>query len=267
MAASEVDAAGMALSRLIGIIVRLRGPDGCPWDREQSPRSMVRFMIEEAYELAEALEAGDAENACEELGDVLFHVLFLVRMHEEQAAFNLTDVCRGISEKMIRRHPHVFGATQVADSGEVVRNWKRIKQSEKSHAGRQSVLDGVPRGAPALVRALAVSEKAARARFDWESAEGVVAKLEEELGELRAALRQGRAPQVGEEIGDALFTLVNLARLAGHHPETALAGAVRKFERRFRGLEQEVAARGQELSAVPQAEKDRIWDSIKSAET
>jgi len=228
---------------------------------------MVRFMIEEAYELAEALEAGDTENACEELGDVLFHVLFLARMYEEQAVFRLTDVCRVISEKMVRRHPHVFGSTQVADSGEVVRNWKQIKQSEKNHAARRSVLDGVPRGAPALIRALAVSEQAARARFDWQDVEGVLAKLEEELGELRAALRQGRGPQVGEEIGDALFTLVNVARRAGHHPEAVLSGAVRKFDRRFRRMEAAIAARGQELSQVPQSAKDLIWEAIKSDET
>ncbi|RPJ72291.1 MAG: nucleoside triphosphate pyrophosphohydrolase [Desulfobacteraceae bacterium] len=224
MAAREVDTACTALSHLIGIIARLRGPDGCPWDREQSPRSMVRFMIEEAYELAEALEAGDTENACEELGDVLFHVLFLARMYEEQAVFRLTDVCRVISEKMVRRHPHVFGSTQVADSGEVVRNWKQIKQSEKNHAARRSVLDGVPRGAPALIRALAVSEQAARARFDWQDVEGVLAKLEEELGELRAALRQGRGSAGGR--GDRRCTLyAGQRRAAGRSPSRG--GAVR----------------------------------------
>jgi tetrapyrrole methylase family protein/MazG family protein len=246
------------------IIATLRGPAGCPWDREQSPRTMVRFMLEEAYELAEAVETEDVENSCEELGDVLFHVLFLARMHEELAAFTLADVCRAICEKMIRRHPHVFGATRVADSGEVVANWRRIKQAEKNHAPGQSVLAGVPRAAPALLRALAVSEKAARARFDWDDAAGALAKLEEELAELRAALRAGAPQQVAEEIGDALFSLVNVARLAGHHPETALSGAVRKFEERFRRMEQAVAATGRELSAVSQSEKDRIWETVKS---
>ncbi|MCU0538277.1 MAG: nucleoside triphosphate pyrophosphohydrolase [Desulfobacterales bacterium] len=266
MAAREVDSARPELARLIEIIARLRGPGGCPWDREQSPRSMVRFLIEEAYELAEAIEAGDTENACEELGDVLFHVLFLARMHEEQAAFGLTDVCRVIAEKMIRRHPHVFGAATVADSGEVVRNWKRIKATEKPRPERRSVLDGLPRGLPALPRALAVSEEAGRARFDWPDLESVLVKLEEELAELRAALLQGRGEQAGEEIGDLLFTLVNAARLAGHHPETLLSGAVRKFERRFRRMEAAIAVRGQELSQVPQSEKDGIWDAIKADE-
>jgi tetrapyrrole methylase family protein / MazG family protein len=263
VAAKEVDTAPEAMNELIRIIGALRGPAGCPWDREQSACTMVRFLLEEAYELAEAVESDDIENSCEELGDVLFHVLFLARMHAEQEAFTLADVCRGISEKMIRRHPHVFGAARVADSGEVVRNWKRIKQAEKNHASRQSALDGVPRGAPALMRALAVSEKAARARFDWDDVAGALAKLEEELSELRAALRAGTPQQVAEEIGDALFTLVNVARLAGHHPEAALAGSVRKFERRFGRMEQAIAAAGRELAAVPQSEKDRIWETVK----
>lgn len=264
MATSEVDTAPEALAELIRIIATLRGPAGCPWDREQSPRSLVRFMLEEAYELADAVESEDIENSCEELGDVLFHVLFLARMHEEREAFTLADVCRAISEKMIRRHPHVFGSLHVADSGEVVRNWKRIKQAEKNHVPRQSALDGVPRGAPALLRALAVSEKAARARFDWDDAAGALAKLEEELAELRAALQGGAPQQVAEEIGDALFSLVNVARLAGHHPETALSGSVRKFDRRFRRMEQAIAATGRELSDVSQSEKDRIWETVKS---
>jgi MazG family protein len=225
---------------------------------------MVRFMLEEAYELAEAVEAEEVDHICEELGDVLFHVLFVARMQEECAAFTLADVCRAISEKMVRRHPHVFGSTQVADSGEVVRNWRRIKQTEKNHAARQSVLDGVPHGAPALMRALAVSEKAARARFDWDGVQGVLVKLEEELAELRAALRGGEPKQVAEEIGDVLFTLVNVARLAGHHPETALAASVRKFEQRFRRMEEAIVAAGRELTAVPQSEKDLIWDTVKS---
>jgi tetrapyrrole methylase family protein/MazG family protein len=248
---------------LIRIIAALRGPAGCPWDREQSPRSMVRFMLEEAYELAEAVESEDIESSCEELGDVLFHVLFIAMMHEERAAFTLADVCRTISEKMTRRHPHVFGSAHVADSAEVVRNWKRIKQSEKNHATRQSVLDGVPLGAPAMMRALAVSEAAARARFDWDDVQGALAKLEEELAELRDALRSEAPQQVAEEVGDALFTLVNIARLAGHHPEATLAGAVRKFEQRFRRMEQAIAADGRELTAVPQSEKDLLWESVK----
>jgi MazG family protein len=252
------------MAALIRVIDALRGPNGCPWDREQSPGSMVRYLLEEAYELAEAVAAEDVENSCEELGDVLFHVLFIARMHEERAAFTLADVCRAISEKMIRRHPHVFGSAQVADSGEVVRNWKRIKQAEKNHATRQSVLDGVPGGAPALMRALAVSEKAARARFDWDDVQGVLATLEEELSELRAALRGGTPQQVAEEIGDALFTLVNVARLAGHHPEAALAGSVRKFDRRFRRMEQAIAAAGRDLTSMPQAEKELVWETVKS---
>lgn len=251
------------MADLLRIIERLRAPDGCPWDREQTPRSMVRYLLEEAYELADAVASDAAENICEELGDVLFHVLFVARMHAEAGAFTLEDVCRAISDKMIRRHPHVFGSTTVAGSDEVVRNWRRIKQDEKSNHQRQSVLDSVPASLPSLMRAFAVSERAAGARFDWQDVDGVLAKLAEEVAEFREALRGGKPEAVCEEFGDVLFTLVNVGRLAGVHPETALAGAARKFEKRFRQMEKVIGDSGRQLESVPQSEKDRIWESIK----
>lgn len=255
-----------AMADLLRIIERLRAPDGCPWDREQTPRSMVRYLLEEAYELADAVASDAAGNICEELGDVLFHVLFVARMHAEAGAFTLADVCRTISEKMIRRHPHVFGSTTVAGSDEVVRNWRRIKQDEKSNHQRQSVLDSVPASLPSLMRAFAVSERAAGARFDWHDVDGVLAKLAEEVAEFREALSRGMPEEVCEEFGDVLFSLVNVGRLAGVHPETALAGAARKFEKRFRQMEKVIGDSGRQLESVPQSEKDRIWESIKVSE-
>lgn len=255
-----------ALDELIRIIARLRGPNGCPWDREQSARSMVRFLIEEAYELADAVAADHGEHVCEELGDVLFHVLFLTQMHAEKGQFDLEQVCREIAAKMKRRHPHVFGEVRVADSAEVVRNWQQIKRGEKAGDARPSLLDAVPASQPSLMRAYAVSERAARTRFDWEDLTEVLAKLQEELAEFTAAVGRRDAAEVALEFGDILFTLVNVARFSGVHPETALTAAVQKFERRFRRMEAVVADSGRELESVPQSEKDRIWEAIKSQE-
>jgi tetrapyrrole methylase family protein/MazG family protein len=255
-----------ALDALIQIIERLRGPDGCPWDREQSAASMARFLIEEAHELADAITEGHDAHVCEELGDVLFHVLFIAQMHAEKGKFDLEQVCRGIGAKMQRRHPHVFGSAKVADSAEVVRNWRQIKHSEKAHGTQPSALDSVPAGLPGLMRAYAVSERAAGARFDWEHLPGVLAKLQEELAEFAAAAARKDAGETAQEFGDILFTMVNLARFSGVHPETALIAAVQKFERRFRRMEAIVAGSGRDLEAVPQSEKDRIWETVKSEE-
>ena len=252
-----------AMDDLLQVIERLRGPSGCPWDREQTPRSMVRYLLEEAYELADAVESNAAEPVCEELGDVLFHVLFLARMFAERDQFDLDAVCRTIAAKMRRRHPHVFGEARVADSAEVVRNWQQIKKNEKNGREPASVLDGVPAGLPGLLRAHAVSKRAAAAAFDWEDLSGVFAKLDEELAEFKAA---GGRDDATREFGDILFTLVNIARFSGIHPETALAGAVKKFERRFRAMERIIAGSGRALEEVAQSEKDRIWEEVKSKE-
>jgi tetrapyrrole methylase family protein/MazG family protein len=255
-----------AMDELIRIIERLRGPAGCPWDREQTPRSMVSYLLEEAYELADAVESDGAEPVCEELGDVLFHVLFLAQMYAERDQFDLEAVCRRIAAKMKRRHPHVFGSTRVTGSADVVRNWQQIKQDEKDAGEPASVLDRVPASLPGLLRAHAVSKRAAAAAFDWDDLPGVFAKLDEELAEFKAAAGRNDTGQAAQEFGDILFTLVNIARFSGVHPETALAGAIRKFERRFRAMEKVIAASGRALEAVPQHEKDRIWEAIKKKE-
>lgn len=255
-----------ALAALIQIIERLRGPEGCPWDREQSPSTMVRFLIEEAYELEDAIVSGHAGHVCEELGDVLFHVLFITQMHAERKLFDLEQVCLAIAAKMRRRHPHVFGSAQVADSAEVVRNWQQIKRAEEGPGKRLSVLDALPVGLPGLMRAYAVSERAARVRFDWNDLAAVLAKLQEEMAEFTAAAGRKDNAEAALELGDILFTLVNVARFSGVHPEAALTAAVQKFERRFRKMEAVVAETGRDLESLPQGEKDRIWEAVKSEE-
>jgi MazG family protein len=252
------------MNALRRVIARLRGPDGCPWDREQTPLSVIRFLIEEAYELVDAVAAGSAEHVCEELGDLLFHVLFLAQIYSETGEFDLDDVCRTITEKMERRHPHVFGSTQVADSAEVVRNWQRIKQEEKTNDRQPSILDAVPSGLPGMARAYAVSEHAARANFDWEDMPHVIEKLEEELAEFKAAVGRRDADEVSREFGDLLFTLVNVGRFSRVHPETALRISIQKFVNRFRKMEKIIADSGRRLEAVSQREKDAMWDRIKS---
>ncbi len=259
--------AAEAVEALRRLIRRLRGPGGCPWDREQTPASMVRYLLEEAHELADAVASGDEEAVREELGDVLFQVLFLGECYEEEGRFDLEAVCRGITEKMTRRHPHVFGTARAADSSEVLRNWRRIKKEEKGGAQESaSRLDRLPAGLPALLRAQAVGERAAAAGFDWEHPEGVLAKLEEEWSEFRAARASADPAALEREIGDLLFTLVNLARRCGVSADGALRGAVQKFERRFRSLETRLAAQGRRLEEAPQAEKDRLWEEIKAGE-
>jgi MazG family protein len=255
-----------SMLHLVEIIARLRGKNGCPWDRKQTPDSIIRYMIEEVYELAEAIEVGRPDQIRDELGDVLFHILFLIRMFEEKGHFGLEDVLQAISAKMVRRHPHVFGTAQVRDSEDVVRRWHDIKRQENSHRSGQSLMDTIPNRLPSLMRAYKLSARAAAAEFDWETLEDVVSKLEEELTEFKAALASGAPPSVNEELGDMLFTLVNVARLAGIHPDTALGASNRKFEKRFRRLEEMVAASGRDFDAVPQKEKDALWDVVKDRE-
>ncbi len=255
-----------ALSRLEGVrsavtaewIVRaLRHPEtGCPWDREQTHRSLRRYLLEEAYEVLEALDRDDPEALQEELGDLLLQILLHAEIARQAGEFDYADVLEGLNRKMIRRHPHVFGEVEVKDAEGVLRNWARIKAAEKGTEEGSSVLDGIPRALPALERARKLQGRAARVGFDWPDAEGVWAKVEEELAELRAAA----TPQARrEELGDLLFALVNLARHLDLDPEEALREANRKFEARFRALE----ARAGDLSRLSLAEMDRIWEAVK----
>jgi len=252
-----------AFDELVQIMARLRAPGGCPWDREQTHRSIRKYVIEEAYEVAEAIDRDDPGELCGELGDLLLQVVFHAEMARESGRFTIEDVCRAVVEKMRRRHPHVFGDVTVTDSAEVVRNWEAIKALERGTGA--SAIDGVPRALPALQRAERIGEKAARVGFDWPDASSVLAKVDEERGELGEALAAGESARIEAELGDLLLATANLARKLGIEPESALASAVDRFESRFRSLEGSARAEGHQLSALSAPDLDRRWEQAKRA--
>ncbi len=252
---------------LLGIMARLREPGGCPWDREQTPASLKPFLIEEAYEVLDAIDAGEARALAEELGDLLFQVVFHARIAEERGEFAMADVLRALVDKMISRHPHVFGDATVGTPGEALAQWEVLKQREATSKGRRrSILDGVPRAMPSLVRAQRTQSKAARVGFDWPDATAAWEKVREEVDEAAEALAAGDRERIREEIGDVLFSLVNAARLASIDAEDALHGATEKFRRRFTEMEAELSARGKSVENVPQAELEEAWEAVKAAE-
>ena len=256
------------ISSVIRLIETLRGENGCPWDRKQTPRSLSIYLVEEVFELADAIESGDAAAVCEELGDVLFQILFIARLFEETGHFTIEDAAELIAKKMVRRHPHVFGDEHPQNTDEIRLRWHQIKKREKNRTPAQSILDSIPTKLPALMRAYRVSERAARTGFDWDDLDGVLRKTEEEWAELNAELAEkdpggGNRDRTALELGDVLFTMVNVARLAGIHPETALNRSISKFERRFRYMEQTVAESGRELESIGRDELDRLWDTAK----
>ncbi len=255
------------IKALIDLIATLRGEKGCPWDRKQTPRTMMIYLVEEVYELFEAVESGNPEEICEELGDVFFHILFIAGLFQETGAFDIEDVARVITEKMIHRHPHVFGNDVVTDADDVKKRWQKLKMKEKNHAGQSSVLDSVPARLPALMRAYRIAERAAGTGFDWEDISGVMRQAEEEWSELKTELSQaegnGNRNKVTMEFGDVLFTLVNVARFAKIHPETALADSTMKFEKRFKYMEKKAAENSGTFAAVPRDEKESLWEQAK----
>jgi tetrapyrrole methylase family protein/MazG family protein len=246
---------------LVQIMARLRAPGGCPWDREQTHRSIRKYVIEEAYEVAEAIDRDDADELCAELGDLLLQVVFHAQMASEAGGFTIDDVCRGESAKMRRRHPHVFGDVAVDGADEVVRNWEAIKARERGTGA--SAIDGVPRALPALQRAERVGEKAARVGFDWSDLEGVLAKVDEERAELAEAIAGGARERIAAELGDLLLATANLARKLDVEPEQALSGAVDRFERRFRKIEAAAKQNGADLQELSPPELDRLWEEAK----
>lgn len=254
---------GEALLQLVALVERLRSAQGCPWDRQQTPSSLIPSMLEEVYEVIESIEAGDPQALKEELGDVLLHVVFQSCMAEEQQQFRLTESIQTVVEKLIRRHPHVFGDAPVQNTAEVRQRWEAAKQREK---GRESLLDGVPRTLPALARARRVQEKAAAVGFDWPHIAAVWAKVNEELDELRTAHAATDPDAIAEEFGDVLFSLVNLGRFLHLSAEDALRQAIAKFEHRFHGIEQELARRGRRIDEASLEEMDAIWDSFRRRE-
>ncbi len=248
------------LRNLITIVRRLRRE--CPWDREQTHRSIRDMLIEEAYEVVETIDEHDPEDLKKELGDILLHIVMHATIAEEEGEFTLEDVVREISRKLIRRHPHVFGRQKVRDAAEVKKNWEQLKMAE----GRASVLDGVPKGLPALQQALNVQERASRVGFDWKKKSDVWKKVREELEELKATLETRSAHRREEELGDFLFALVNYARFIGINPESALRMTIRKFGERFRFIERELKNRGGSINASTLEEMDALWNRAKQRE-
>jgi MazG family protein len=249
---------GEAMERLREIVARLRAPDGCPWDREQTHASLRGALIEDCYEVIEAIENADDVNLREELGDLLLHIVMHSQMAAERSAFSLEEVAAEVCEKMIRRHPHVFGDKLASDSEGVLKQWEEIKRAEKS---REGVLDGLSASMPALLRAQNAQKKAGRVGFDWPDAEPVFEKLSEEVSEVREALAEGDRKAIEDEVGDILFTAVNLARKLGVDAETALTAATNRFIRRFGAVERELGDR--KMQDTPLEELDQIWDRIK----
>ena len=259
--------AGEALDALLALMRALRDPhSGCPWDRTQSFASIAPYTIEEAYEVADAIERGDPERLRDELGDLLFQVVFHARLAEELGRFDFAAVARGIHDKLVRRHPHVFAAPAALELGQLHRSWEAHKAQERAARGVGGVLADVPRALPALTRAAKLGRRAGRVGFDWEGASGVRAKIDEELAEIDAALAAGRREQVGEELGDLLFTLANWARHLELDAEQVLRTAALKFERRFESMEQSASGRGIALEALSSAQWDELWRHAKSLE-
>lgn len=257
---------GEAFERLVGIMARLRGPDGCPWDREQTLLTLRQYLVEETYEVLEALEEGDPREHCKELGDLLLQVVFQARIREEEGRFDAADVAQAISDKLVRRHPHVFGDVVAEDAAAVVRNWADIKAVERAEAGRdESALDGVPQAMPALQRAARLGEKAGTAGFDWREPAGVLEKLDEESAELKASLAAQDRAGIEHELGDYLFTVVHLCRHLGVDAEAALRAANRRFETRFRALESGIREEGRQIRDFPDAELEDRWQAAKRA--
>lgn len=252
------------LLQLLEIVDRLRSPSGCRWDREQCPEDIARYLLEEAYEVAEAIENGTCHALQEELGDLLFQIVFLAHLAEEQGNFNLADVLTGIKEKMIRRHPHVFGDKSLETMAAIKENWEAVKKAEGKGLGTcRERFDGIAKAIPALIRAQKIGQMAAKSGFDWESTEAVLKKVEEELAELQAAIRTCRRENVAEEMGDLLFSLVNLCRFLGIDAETSLRGALHKFTRRVACVEDEMLKTGKKPNETTTAAIDRLWNETK----
>jgi tetrapyrrole methylase family protein/MazG family protein len=283
---------GPAFAKLVAVMQRLRAPGGCPWDREQTHATLRTYLIEEAYEVLDALDSSDDAKFAEELGDLLLQVLFHSEIAREEGRFDISDVIREIHEKLIRRHPHVFGEKSAKDAAEVLRNWEIIKREERDKskfkssasasvapassrpafsklepaAQHESLLDGVPRGLPALLEGYQLTRKAARAGFDWDSVDGIFDKLTEETNELREVLPQNDPARIESELGDILFVAVNLARFLKVDPEIAVKKANAKFSRRFREMEHIAREQGTTFPQIPRPHMESLWEQSKLSE-
>lgn len=284
-------AAGKSFEKLVALQARLRGPGGCPWDREQTHESLRRYLIEETYEVLDAMESANSKDFSSELGDLLLQVVFHAILAEEAGRFTIVDVVQSIHDKMVRRHPHVFGRVKAATSAEVLKNWEQLKAAERAaegkpasgSSGHESILSGISRSLPAVLEASQLTRRASRIGFDWDDLQGILDKLEEEQRELLAALRDQMNPsesserpvrrtsensnsRLEEETGDLLFVVVNIARFLGVDPELALKKANQKFKQRFNWMEAAALREGSRLADMPRARMEELWNDSKSAE-
>jgi MazG family protein len=254
-----------SFDELVQLMTKLRGPDGCPWDRKQTLPSLKPFVIEESYEVVDAIDRDDRLDLCEELGDFLLQAVFIAEVTREEGSFDIYDAVTAIHEKLVRRHPHVFGDVEARDAEQVLVNWEKLKNEERK-AENKSVLAGVPQSLPALLKAARLTEKAARVGFDWRRTDDVFAKLDEEIAEVREAIASGDEAQVHDEIGDLLFTIANIARKLNVNAEEALQSTNRKFRRRFESMESSVREGGRNLDQLTLEQMDALWDEAKAAE-
>jgi len=254
---------GQKFEQLVRILDALRGKDGCPWDKEQDEQSISNYFLEEVYEALDAILSGDEPSIAEELGDVLMEIVFLARIYKEKEAFTISDVIENINLKMIRRHPHVFGAKTIASSSEVLHEWNQGKQQEKK---RQSLFDGIVKLAPALHSAYQIGLRVSSYGFDWDNASDALEKVKEEVSELKSAMETDVKEHIFQEIGDAFFALANVSRKLGVNPEIALKKANEKFMLRFESLERELSQKGKKLGETSLDEMDEIWEQIKDCE-
>lgn len=254
------------LDPLINVMEKLLGPDGCPWDREQNHITLRPYLIEETYEVLEAIELQDMYKLSEELGDLLLQVVFHSALAQQRQDFTIEEVIQSISEKMIRRHPHVFGHIEVADSTEVLKNWEAIKKLEKGKESSKSLLDSIAKGLPSLMFAEEIQKKVAKVGFDWENWQDAWKKIEEELAELKSAYNSGRKDKIEDELGDVLFAVVNVARFFKVNPEVALLATINKFKRRFKYIEEKANDKNRNLSDLPLAKMDKWWEEAKNIE-
>lgn len=248
---------------LLDIMAKLRGEGGCPWDREQTHESLRIYMIEETYEVLEALDAGDKGKFCNELGDLLLQIVFHAQIAKENGDFNIGDVTTEVCQKLISRHPHIFGDVRADTSEEVLENWEAIKKKEKKLKSQTGVLKDVPSNLPALMRSYKVQQKAAQVGFDWDDVEDAFSKVDEEIRELRDVYKSNNVERITDELGDAFFALVNVSRFLKIQPELALTGTIGKFIRRFEYIEQQSTKAGRKLEDMSLAEMDELWNEAK----
>jgi tetrapyrrole methylase family protein/MazG family protein len=255
-----------SIDHLLEIMRKLRGPEGCPWDREQTIESLKSSLIEETYEVVDAMESGNREDLCEELGDLLLQVVFQAQICAEEGSFTFDDVAQGIADKLVRRHPHVFADTEADTSDDVIRNWEKIKKTEKGGGTPRSLVDGIPRHLPALAKAHLVQKRVARIGFEWDEIGGVIAKLEEELAEVKKAMADQDVAAIREELGDLLFSTVNLNRYLGHESEELLNENIGKFMRRFQAVETRLQAEKRDPESCSIDELEAVWMAVKAEE-